>query len=135
MKIYKSKISSLVLILVALPMTALMLLMIWQDTWLGFSIVAITSIFLFHLFLTTYYIIDGGQLSIRSGFLVNIKIEISSISKVMKSNSFLSSPATSFDRIEIRYNKFDSVIISPSDKSAFTEALKNLNPSIEVKLE
>ncbi|GCC51352.1 hypothetical protein SanaruYs_15770 [Chryseotalea sanaruensis] len=109
--------------------------MIWQDTWLGFSIVAITSIFLFHLFLTTYYIIDGGQLSIRSGFLVNIKIEISSISKVMKSNSFLSSPATSFDRIEIRYNKFDSVIISPSDKSAFTEALKNLNPSIEVKLE
>jgi hypothetical protein len=135
MKIYKSKISPLVLILVALPMTALMLLMIWQDTWLGFSIIAITSIFLFHLFVTTYYIIDGGQLSIRSGFLVNIKIEISSITKVMKSNSFLSSPATSFDRIEIRYNKFDSVIISPSDKSAFTEALRNLNPSIEVKLE
>lgn len=135
MKLYKSKISPLVLILIGLPMIVLMLFMIWKNTWLGFSIMAITSIFLFHLFITTYYIIEGAHLRVRSGFLVNLKIEIATIKKIEKSNSFLSSPATSFDRIEVSYNKFDRVIISPADKSAFVKTLKDLNPAIEVKLE
>lgn len=135
MKIYKSKISLLLLILITFLMAALMLLMVWKESWVGFSLMAITSLFLLHLFVSTYYTIEGSQLKVRSGLLVNLGIEIGSISKVVKSNSFLSSPATSFDRIEIRYNKFDSVIISPADKSEFVRALKHLNPAIEVNLE
>jgi hypothetical protein len=44
----------------------------------------------------------------------------------------LSAPATSFDRLEILYNSFDTVIISPKDKSGFITHMKTINPSIEV---
>lgn len=134
MKIYKSKISPLLLVLVILPMIILLVWMIQMGSWLGFSIIAVTLAFLVYLFLTTYYVIEGDKLRVRSGFLVNRIIEIEKIRKVETSKSFLSSPATSFDRIELSYNKFDSVSISPSDKISFVEELKSLNPAIELKL-
>lgn len=43
----------------------------------------------------------------------------------------LSSPALSLDRLEVFYNKFDSVIISPQNKEDFIVALQNINPAIE----
>jgi hypothetical protein len=43
----------------------------------------------------------------------------------------MSSPALSLDRIEIFYNKFDSVIISPKNKADFVAELKSINPAIE----
>ncbi len=134
MKIYKSKISSPVLILVTLPMTMLSLWMIQLGSWVGFSVIAFTSIFLFHLLITTYYVIEGNRLRVKSGFLVNRTIEIEKIRKVETSKSFLSSPATSFDRIELSYNKFDTVTISPADKSSFVADLKLVNSAIEINL-
>ena len=44
-----------------------------------------------------------------------------------------SAPANSFDRIEIIYNKFDSIIISPENKQQFIESLLVINPDIKVK--
>jgi hypothetical protein len=42
-------------------------------------------------------------------------------------------PALSMDRIEIFYNKFDSVIVSPESKLEFIAELTSLNPAIVVK--
>lgn len=134
MKIYRSKISPITFISATLPVTILLVWMIQIGSWLGFSIIAFTLVFLVHLFLTTYYVIEGDRLRVRSGFLVNRIIEIDKIRKVETSKSFLSSPATSFDRIELSYNKFDTVTISPADKSSFVADLKQVNPSIEINL-
>jgi len=38
----------------------------------------------------------------------------------------------SLDRLEIFYNRFDSVVISPEDKAGFIAELTKLNPEIEV---
>ena len=42
----------------------------------------------------------------------------------------ISSPAASFDRIEITYGKFEEIIISPKHKLKFYEDLQKINPNI-----
>lgn len=51
----------------------------------------------------------------------------------METKSPLSSPATSLDRLEIMYNKNESIIISPKDRTGFINELKTINPGIEVE--
>ncbi|MBW7871619.1 MAG: PH domain-containing protein, partial [Flavobacteriia bacterium] len=46
----------------------------------------------------------------------------------------LSSPAPSFDRIIVKYGKFDEIILSPKDKFKFTKDLKQINPDIVDKV-
>ena len=47
---------------------------------------------------------------------MNTNIDIKSIRKIIETYNPLSSPAASIDRLEIFYNKFDSILISPKDK-------------------
>jgi hypothetical protein len=86
--------------------------------------------FILHMFLKTEYIIDDHQLKIKSGFFTYKPIEIKDIKEITKSNNISSSPAASFDRIEIKYGKFEEMIISPKDKFEFAKYLTNLNPKI-----
>jgi len=51
----------------------------------------------------------------------------------METNSLESSPAYSLDRLELRYNKFERIIISPKDKDGFIKILSELSPNIEVQ--
>lgn len=50
--------------------------------------------------------------------------------KISKSSSIISSPAASFDRIEITYGKFDELIISPKHKLKFAADLQKINPNL-----
>ena len=68
----------------------------------------------------------------KSWFGVNENIEIKTIRKITETYNPLSSPAASIDRIEIFYNKFDSVLISPKKKKEFIEDILKINPNIEV---
>lgn len=81
---------------------------------------------------TTRYIINENQLTVKSTWIVNERIVISKITKIEKSNSILSSPALSLDRLRIRYNKYDEVLISPKEKKAFIDELLKVNPNIEI---
>ncbi|WP_051007971.1 PH domain-containing protein [Psychroflexus torquis] len=58
-------------------------------------------------------------------------IGINDIKEITKSNTIISSPAASFDRIEIKYGKFQEMIISPKDKFEFAKYLTKLNPKIK----
>lgn len=86
--------------------------------------------FILHLFFTTKYIINNEILQIKSGILINNKVNIKTIKSIQKTKSILSSPAASFDRILIKYNKYDEVIISPKNKLEFVNDLKIINPNI-----
>ncbi len=92
----------------------------------------IVTAFCIDLFLATYYAINGDQLIVRSGVLYKKRIAIASIRKIKKTRNLISAPAPSLDRLEIFYNKFDSIIISPKDKQGFIADLTKLNPAIEV---
>ena len=87
-----------------------------------------------YLFLKTEYIIDKTQLVIKCGFFSYKPIDIKQIKEISNTKSIQSSPAPSFDRIEIKYGKFDQMIISPQNKFSFVEDLVNINPSIKNNL-
>jgi hypothetical protein len=88
-------------------------------------------VFILYVFLKTEYYIGENLLKIRCGILFNKSIEIYTIKKISKTNSLTSSPAPSFDRIEITYGKYNEIILSPKDKHTFAKDLTTIHPAIE----
>ena len=132
MKIFKSKIDwwfGLILVYpIFLSITALL-----EGEWIGLLGLAGVVGFILILSKTTQYIINENQLIVKSTWIVNQRIDISKITKIEKSNSILSSPALSLDRLLVRYNKYDEVLISPKEKKEFIDELLKINPNIEIK--
>ncbi len=132
MKIFKSKIDwwfGLILVYpIFLSITALL-----EGEWIGLLGLAGVVGFILILSKTTQYIINENQLVVKSTWIVNERIDISKITKIEKSNSILSSPALSLDRLLVRYNKYDEVLISPKEKIEFINELLKINPTIEIK--
>ncbi len=87
--------------------------------------------FVLHLFLKTEYIIDRKFLKIKQGIFSFKPIDIGTIKEVSNTKSLISSPAPSFDRITIKYGKYNEVIISPEDKKVFVNDLLKINPGIK----
>jgi hypothetical protein len=131
MKVFKSKIDwwfGLLLVYPIFMSVKSMLLGEWVGL-LGLSIVVVLILFFSK---TTRYIINDNQLIVMSTWVVYERIDIFKITKIEKTNSILSSPALSLDRIRIRYNKYDEVLISPKVKKEFVDELLKVNPTIEI---
>ncbi|WP_460980030.1 PH domain-containing protein [Spirosoma knui] len=131
---YKSKIG----LELTIPLSILLIgvggFMLYKGIWPGVGIIGLIMFFIIHLFATTRYTIDSHTLRITSGLLFNKSVEIGSIRKIIETCNPISSPALSLDRIEVIYNRFDSVLLSPQDKIEFINELKKVNPTIELQL-
>ncbi|MES2795782.1 MAG: PH domain-containing protein [Bacteroidota bacterium] len=143
-KVFKSKVDISFTILTTLPLLICLIIGFNQNELSS----AITSIavclialaFFVHLYFSTFYTIINNKLLVKSSFLLNYSIDIQSIKKIEKSDSWEKAPALSLDRLEIKYNEepavrydfYDSVIISPENKEEFIEDLLKINPQIEV---
>jgi len=82
---------------------------------------------------TTKYTINPTKLHIKCIPFYNKSIALSSINKVEVTRNLISSPAPSLERIEIYFNNYDSVVISPKDKLQFMDDLQKMNSSITLK--
>jgi hypothetical protein len=132
-KTYKSKIGLELAIPIVVVFAGVFVINIFEDpNWFGIASLLVVFAFVIHLFLTTNYKIDGDQLTVKSGFIVNKQIEITAITKIVETNNPISSPATSIDRLEIMFNKYDTIVISPKLKSEFLAHILLINPHIEV---
>jgi hypothetical protein len=135
-KKYTSKVSYGILIIVFVVFFSPLLLNLIND---GINMnTVLTGLFLIlvfglitHMFFKTEYTIKENKLNIKCGFFTYKPIAISDIKEITKSNSIMSSPAASYDRIEIKYGKFEELIISPKNKFEFAEYLTKLNPKIK----
>jgi hypothetical protein len=134
MKTYASKIGREFLIPIAIILGSLLLAMAASRQWLGLGIISATGLFVGHLLLTTRYEIMGDMLKIKSGWIYRLSFPIAGIISIKTTRNFISSPAASMDRIEIRYNQYDSVIVSPKEKESFIKELIRIKPDIDVKL-
>ena len=132
MKIFKSKIDWWFGLILVYPIFLSIKAMV-EGEWLGLLGLVAAIGFILFLSKTTQYIINENQLIVKSTWIVNERIDISKITKVEKSNSILSSPALSLDRLLVRYNKYDEVLISPKEKKEFIDELLKINPTIEIK--
>ena len=86
------------------------------------------------MFLKAECCITECELIIKCGFFTYKPIAINDISEISKSSNIISSPAPSFDRIEIKYGKFNEIIISPKNKFEFAKHLTSLNQKIKNNL-
>ena len=132
MRVFKSKIDWWFGLILVYPIFVSIKAMV-EGEWLGLLGLAAVVGFILFLSKTTQYIINENQLIVKSTWIVNERIDISKITKVEKSNSILSSPALSLDRLLVRYNKYDEVLISPKEKKEFIDELLKINPTIEIK--
>jgi len=134
MERFKSKIDLWFIVFLALIFGAILVRLVYDQIWTGFAFILLTVVFIVYMFSTTFYTIENKRLVIKCGIFYNLSIEIEKIKRVSDSYNIISSPALSFDRIEILYNKFDTVLISPKDKRRFIEVIKKINPEAEIKI-
>lgn len=132
--VYKSKRGLGILIPLCSILGGTLLMMAYLQIWLGALFLGLLLLFIIHMFSTTYYTIEGDSLKIKCGFLYTQTLPIATIRKIESTRNPLSAPALSLDRLEIRYGKWDSVLVSPRDQRAFAQHLKELNPTIELNI-
>jgi len=130
MKIYKSKVDWWLGLVLVYPIFRSVASII-EGEWIGYIGIVLCLMFVVFISKSTRYIISENHLIVKCMFIVNDKIEISKIRKIEKTNSILSSPALSLDRIAIKFNKYDEVYISPKERQAFIDELLKINPEIE----
>lgn len=130
MKIYKSKVDWWLGLVLVYPIFRSVASII-EGEWIGYIGIVLCLLFIVFISKSTRYIISENYLIVKCMFIVNDKIEISKIRKIEKTNSILSSPAFSLDRIAIKFNKYDEVYISPKERQAFIDELLKINPEIE----
>jgi ABC-type bacteriocin/lantibiotic exporter with double-glycine peptidase domain len=131
---YNSKIDRGIILPILVVLFVVGLFMTLMKIWIGFLVILLLLTFIIHMLLTTQYKIVGRTLKVKSGVFVNKVVNIDTISKIIETNSTLSSPANSLDRLELRYNKFERIIISPKDKNGFIKTLSELKPDIDIQL-
>ena len=132
-KTFKSKVEWIIMIPLAIILTTAEIYMILHKVWPAAVLVALVSFFLIYLYRVTRYELTGdNKLRIRIGFLYSKEIAVQTIRKIKPIRNILASPALSRDRLEIFFNRYESVMISPNQKSDFINQLKQRNPRIRV---
>ena len=105
--------------------------MIYDKLWLVLLPLAGVYVLVFSILLHTRYTLTGDELLIRCSFL-SWHVPVQHITRIRPTHNPLSSPAPSLDRLEITYNRYDQILISPRDKAGLVAALQQLNPNIQV---
>jgi hypothetical protein len=106
--------------------------MIFTRAWPAVAVTGVVTLVMIHMCFNTYYTITGNWLLVKNSFVINRKIDIGSIKKIIPIKNMLSAPALSMDRLKIFYNQYDSVLISPEDKEEFIVRLKEINGAIVI---
>lgn len=130
-KVFPSAVSPGLSLFVFGLLGAVALLMLVERIWPALGILGLVLVFLLHLYRNTYYVVEGPMLTIRCGFLYTLHLPIATIREVRATRNPISSPALALERIELRYNRRDAVLVSPKDRVGFLNALRAVNPAIE----
>lgn len=133
-KIFYSDKSLKIALMLWSPLLVGIVFSIFQQIWVLTLIIVCVSIIVGVVWFETKYIIYNGFLITKLGPFNHSVISISKISEIKPTTSILGAPANSLDRINIIYNRFGNLIISPKDRISFVDELLKINKSIEVKL-
>ena len=91
-------------------------------------------IFMGSVWFRTGYFVADQKIIVKIGPIIHCRIDIDKITDISKTNSWLSAPANSLNRLAIKsYDKM-LVMVSPKDQKLFIETLKSINPCIKSDL-
>lgn len=132
MKTYYSKTSTLIVTMFFIALLIPLVIAIVERSWGLMIVLLIAAGFIWYVLTNTFYTIDDNTLIIRSGFVVDDTIDIYKIIAISPTKSLSAAPAHSFDRIALKCEHKDCVVISPERKTDFINDLLAINPNIEV---
>lgn len=133
-KTFKSKVDLLLLLPIVIVFLTAEIFMIVNGFVIAIILFGLAGTFITYLYLDTRYVVtEDNKLQVKSGFLYQREIYIKSIKKVRPSEDRTTSPALSLDRLEICYNRYGRIVVSPDNKTEFIKVLKNVNPRIRVE--
>jgi hypothetical protein len=90
--------------------------------------------FILSIIFNTYYTITSdGKLKVFCGIFPFPIIDISDLTHFKYTSNPISSPASSLKRLALYHNDRILVIISPQDRGAFVEVLRQHNPTLQQK--
>jgi len=130
-QVFPSAVSRWLLGFLAVSLGVPMGLAWWDGVWPAVAILGFTALGVGWMLFTTRYIFAPPHLIIHSGWF-RLTLRTEEITQVRPSTSLLSSPAAGFDRLELRYGRRQSVLISPRDKAGFLARLARENPGVEM---
>jgi hypothetical protein len=133
-KVYPSKVGLELLVPILLISGAGMVPAIKEGAWVKLAIPIGVLILVVAIFYSISYEIKKEVLVVKSFFWFKKVIPITSIRAIEETYNPISAPAASLKRLEIRYDRFNSIIISPKNRMDFIAHLKALSPSIQVKV-
>lgn len=128
---YPSKVDGWIAIVLALVPAGLLLEAFFFRSILVAAIAASVLILYGLVVIPTNYDLGPDVLTVRSG-IIHTSIPYREIRQVRPSRSWLSAPALSLDRIEITYNGYRKVLISPRDRTAFLQDLSAHVPGLNI---
>ncbi len=88
-----------------------------------------SAVLMLLIFFNINYSLSDEELLVKNGFSTQ-SIPLKDITYITPTNTMLSAPALSLDRIEIGY-KGGSVVISPKDKDGFYHAIHSRVPTLK----
>lgn len=136
--VFTSKIDFWLAFLILGSSLLLILVPVWEWMYNNSSIKRILFISLFTMpgailllliFFNVKYSLSDDELFVKNGFSTQ-SIPLKDIIYIIPTNSMLSAPALSLDRIEIRYEG-GNIVISPKDKERFYHAIQERVPALE----
>ena len=137
--VFTSKIDFWLAFLILGSSLLLILVPVWEWMYNNSSIKRILFISLFTMpgailllliFFNVKYSLSDDELFVKNGFSTQ-SIPLKDIIYIIPTNSMLSAPALSLERIEIRYEG-GSIVISPKDKEGFYRAIQERVPALEI---
>jgi len=89
-------------------------------------------LFLISIWFGTYYALHEDHLEIKVSIWYRKRIPYKNIRGIKRNRSFISAPALSADRLLIRFDSYDEILISPVDELDFVARIKKKNPAVRI---
>lgn len=131
-KRYKSKVDTwLVCVIAGAILISAIPVLIYEFSWTAAIVMTTTLVLLIWLLFNIYYIITENILTVSYAGIIRQNFRICDITKISPTNSILSAPAASLDRIAVYFkDRRLPLIISPKQKKEFIDTLILINGDI-----
>ena len=130
--VYKSKVSACIYFVYGVSILSIMPIFLIEFSWVAVIItlllIAVETVAFFGL----RYTINEHTLEVKMMLFFKKTYSIDDITSISKTDSILSAPAASFDRISIDFKDGTSLVLSPKRKEEFIADLRGINERINV---
>ena len=131
--VYKSKVSACVYVVYGVSILSMMPIFLIGFSWVAVIITLLLLAVETVAFFGIRYTIKENTLEVKMMLFFKKTYSIDDITSISDTDSILSAPAASFDRINIDFKDGTNLVLSPKRKEEFIAHLKGINKNIVFK--